>query len=157
MDYDAGGYRILVSGPETNFWATAHKSLVDVRLEVDAAKLGGPDENRLGLLCRQTGDEYYFFLITSDGYFGVGVFVGGAATLLGSPQMEFSDQILTGMAVNHLRADCSGQNLSLYVNGRHLVTVTDDRLAAGDVGLIAGTFASPGADIIFDNFQVLVP
>ena len=63
MDYDAAGYRMLVNSLNTNFWSTPHKNFADVRMEVDAGKLGGPDENRIGLLCRFTGDDYYFFLI----------------------------------------------------------------------------------------------
>ena len=29
--------------------------------------------------------------------------------------------------------------------------------ASGDVGLMAGTFGEPGADILFDNFYVYRP
>src|SRR5512143_2152684 len=52
MDYDGGGYRILVTTREANVWSTPHKEFGDVRLEVDAGKLGGPDANRIGLICR---------------------------------------------------------------------------------------------------------
>ena len=55
MDYDGGGYRILVNTLQANFWSTPHKDFSDVRMEVDAGKLGGPDENRIGLLCRSDG------------------------------------------------------------------------------------------------------
>ena len=67
MDYDGGGYRLLVNSLNTNFWSTPHKNFADVRLEVDAGKLGGPDENRIGLICRYTGSDYYFFIVSSDG------------------------------------------------------------------------------------------
>jgi hypothetical protein len=30
-------------------------------------------------------------------------------------------------------------------------------LKHGDVGLLAGTFAHPGVDVIFDNFVVMKP
>ena len=57
MDYDAAGYRMLINSLNTNFWSTPHKNFADVRMEVDAGKLGGPDENRIGLICRFTGDS----------------------------------------------------------------------------------------------------
>ena len=67
MDYDGSGYRFLVNALQANFWSTPGKSFRDVRLEVDVAKLSGPDENRIGLLCRFTEGNYYFFMVSSDG------------------------------------------------------------------------------------------
>lgn len=157
MDYDGGGYRLLVNSPNTNFWSTPHKDFADVRLEVDTGKLGGPDENRIGLICRYTGSDYYFFMVSSDGFYGVGLFSGGQAVLLGQNEMQSSDKIKTGLAVNHLRGDCSGDTLKLFVNGFELASVQDGTLKSGDVGLLAGTFSQQGVDVIFDNFVVLKP
>lgn len=157
MDYSASGYRILINALNTNFWSTPQQNFTDVRMEVDAGKLGGPDSNRIGLLCRMTGDAYYFFLISSDGFYGIGVFAGGNGVLLGQSEMLANGNIKTGMAVNHLRADCAGDTLTFYVNGFQIASVQDSTLTAGDVGLLAGTFDQPGADVIFDNFVVLKP
>jgi hypothetical protein len=157
MDYDAGGYRILVNALQANFWSTPHKDFSDVRIEADAGKLGGPDENRIGLICRSDGKTYYFFIISSDGYYGVGIFINGQAALLGQNQMQSSDKINIGTAINHLRADCNGDDLAFYVNGTKLTDVHDPTLQHGDVGLLAGTFAQPGVDIVFDNFIVIKP
>lgn len=158
MDYDAAGYRMLVNSLNTNFWSTPHKNFADVRMEVDVGKLGGPDENRIGLLCRFTGnDNYYFFLVSSDGFYGIGIFTAGQAVLLGQSEMQASDNIKKGVAVNHLRADCVGNTLTFYVNGFQLVSVQDPRLTSGDIGLLAGTFAQPNVDVIFDNFVALKP
>jgi len=157
MDYDSGGFRIVVNQVETNFWTSPRKSYADAQVEVDAAKLAGPDENRIGLICRRTGDRYYFFMVTSDGYYGIGLFSDGLASLLGQSQLEFNDRILTGMAVNHLSAECAGDRLSLEVNGVPLASVSDSSLTSGDVGLLAGTFGEGGTDIIFDNFIVRAP
>ncbi len=157
MDYDSGGYRILVNTPQANFWSTPHRDFVNVRLEVDAGKLAGPDQNRIGLICRSDGSNYYFFIVGSDGYYGLGVFKGGQATLLGQAMMQTSDAVRTGAAINHLRFDCNGDTLSAYVNGTHLTDATDATLRHGDVGLLAGTFDQTGVDIVFDNFVVLQP
>jgi len=71
--------------------------------------------------------------------------------------MEFSAAIPKGHVGVHLRADCVGNNLALFVNGQHLVTVQDDAFSDGDVGLLVGTFDTPGADLLFDNFVVYKP
>ena len=157
MDYDGGSYRILVNALQTNFWSTPHKDFADVRIEADAGKLAGPDENRIGLICRYNVSDYYFFIISSDGYFGLGIFTGGQANLLGQSEMQFSDKIHPGTAINHLRADCNGNTLTFYVNGSQLAQVRDTSLTHGDFGLLAGTFNKPGVDIVFDNFLVTKP
>ncbi len=157
MDYDGGAYRILVNSLQVNFWSTPHKDFSDVRIEVDAGKIAGPDENRIGLICRDTGNQYYFFVISSDGYYGIGIFTNGQTALLGQSEMQASDKIKTGIAINHLRADCDGDTLTLYVSGFQLAQVHDPNLKHGDVGLLAGTFTHPGVDIIFDNFVVMKP
>lgn len=157
MDYDAGGYRILVNALETNFWATPQKMFSDVRVEVDLGKLAGPDENRAGVVCRSNGSEYYFFILSSDGYYGLGRFSGGSAELIGQDAMKFSEAIHTGLAVNHLRADCVGSTLTFYVNSIQVAQAQDALLPSGDVGILAGTFETPGVDMVFDNFVALQP
>ncbi|MBI5352236.1 MAG: hypothetical protein HZB50_06320 [Chloroflexi bacterium] len=157
MDYDKGGYRLLVNAQNINFWSTPHKDFADVRMEVDSGKLGGPDENRIGLICRYSGSDYYFFMITSDGFYGIGIFAGGKAQLFGQSEMKADVSIKTGMAVNHLRADCVGDTLSFYINGFPVATAQDATLKSGDIGLLAGTFSQLGVDVVFDNFVVLKP
>jgi hypothetical protein len=157
MDYYAGGYRVLVNATQTNFWATPRRNFADVRVEVDTGKLAGPDENRIGLICRHNGKDYYFFIITSDGYYGMGLFKDGQATLLGQAEMLSSSNINTGVAVNHIRADCAGSTLTFFINGFQVSQVQDATLATGDVGVLAGTFGEPGVDVLFDNFVVLQP
>lgn len=157
MDYDNGAYRILVNALQANFWSTPHKDFSDVRLEVDAGKLAGPDENRMGLICRSDSASYYFFIVGSDGYYGLGLFRNHQATLLGQSTMQASTEIKTGAAVNHLRLDCAGAALTAYTNGVQLAQVQDSTLQHGDVGLLAGTFSLPGVDVVFDNFVALKP
>ncbi len=157
MDYDSGVYRFLVNDSHFNYWATPRKQFTDTRVEVDTAKLGGPDSNRAGIVCRLNGEQFYFFVISSDGYYAIGRTNGLESYLLGQDQMALSTSIKTGMAVNHLRADCVGSTLVFYVNGFPVAQVNDSTLASGEVGLLAGTFEEGGVDIIFDQFIVLQP
>ena len=155
-DYDQGGYRILVRQPKLNFWSTPKKNFGDVRLEVDVIKLNGPDENRMGLICRYQSGNYYFFIISNDGYYVIGKFIGGLTLLLGQNEMQLSDTIQAGK-MNHLRADCVGNTLTFYINFKEVASATDKDLANGDVGVLAGAFTQPGVDVLFDNFVVMQP
>lgn len=157
MDYDSGIYRFLVAAQNFNYWSTPKKRFTDTRVEVDTAKLGGPDSNRAGIVCRVNNDQFYFFVISSDGYYAVGRTNGLESYLLGQDQMMPSSNIHTGVAINHLRADCVGTTLTFYINGFPVSQVSDSTLASGDVGLIAGAFEEGGVDIIFDQFVVMQP
>jgi len=160
-DYDNGVYRIQVTTPEHVMFGTPGKDFKDTRIEVDTARIAGPDSNRAGLLCRfQTVNKtanFYFFIVTSDGFFGIGRTTGEQSVLLGMNELTQNPNIKTGLAINHLRADCQGNMLSFYVNGFLVGQTTDDTLTHGDVGLIAGTFKDGAVDVIFDQFIVLQP
>ena len=156
MDYDGGGYRMLIKKPDFNMWSTPEKNYGDVRIEADVSRLSGPYENRAGLMCRYQNGDYYFFLIGSDGYYAVGKFIGGQTLLLGQTTMQPSGFIQKD-AVNHLRADCIGDTLTFYINFNQVASVQDDDFANGDVGLLAGAFSEPGVDVLFDHFIVMQP
>lgn len=157
-DYADGVYRIFVNTINTDIWSNPGLDFGDVRVEVDATKVGGNDNNDFGVICRyQDSDNYYFFIASSDGYYGIGRFLGGKQELIGVESMPPSEVIKQGNATNHLRADCIGSKLSLYVNDEFLAQYEDTAFTSGDVGLIAGSLVSPGVDIHFDNFKVLKP
>ena len=157
-DYFEGGYRIHVLEPNTDAWAIPHLELDDVQIEVDVLKLGGPDDNVYGVLCRyRDSRNFYFFLISSDGYSGIGIYKDGRRRLLTDESLLPSDAVNRGEALNHIRADCDGHQLRLYVNGILVAETLASEWTDGDVGLIAGTYGQPGTEVLFDNFSVLEP
>lgn len=156
MDYFEGGYRILVQRPGLNFWSTPEKDYGDVRIEVDTLKLAGPDENRMGIMCRYQNGNYYFFIISNDGYYAIGKFIDGQTTLLGQTEMQPNGLIQPNM-INHLRADCIGSTLSFFINNTQITSVQDADLASGDIGVLAGSFSQPGVDVSFDHFVAMQP
>ena len=156
MDYDSDGFRILVRQPKLNYWSVPDKNFGDVRVEADATKLNGPDENRAGLICRYQGGDYYFFIISNDGFYAIGKFIGGQTLLLGQTEMRKSEFIQKD-AVNHLRADCVGNTLTFYVNFNQVASVQDSDFPNGGVGVLAGAFNEPGVDVLFQNFVVIQP
>jgi len=158
-DYVDDGYRIFVNKQDWYKWGNPGLNFTDVIIDVDAKKIAGPEENDYGVICRyKDEDNFYFFTIGSDGYYGVSRMSNGEESLVGMDQLEFNDTAINlGDASNHIRAKCVGDKLTLTVNGTVLADVKDANIASGDVGLIAGTYDEPGADILFDNFTVAQP
>jgi hypothetical protein len=157
-DYIDGTYQIAIHSAQTQAWSNPNLGVDDVRLEVDAASVSGSLDNAFGLICRyQDPGNYYFFLISGDGYAGIGLAKDGRRILLSGDAMLPEEAILQGYRTNHLRADCAGYRLAFYVNGVLIEEAQAAEWPDGDVGLVAATYAEPGIDIRFDNFTVLNP
>lgn len=165
-DYDGeGGYRIWVNETQFDVWATPYQNFSGpIAIEVDATKIGGPDDNDFGVICRYTEDttaqtfSFYYFIISSDGYAVIGRVLNSEQQWISSESMLASDAIRKGFATNTIRAVCAGSNLELFVNGTSVASVSDSSIPeGGDIGLMAGTFSEPGTDILFDNLTVSRP
>ncbi len=158
-DYYNNAYHIVVDDTNSDAWANPGKeSYTDLHIEVDATKNGGPDDNDFGIICRYTDvDQFYYGVISSDGYYGIMKMTSDGGALIGEDNLLQSDKIVQGTATNKIRFDCVGTTLTLYVNGSQLDQQTDSDYTAGNVGLIAGTFDTSGTDILFDNFFIYKP
>lgn len=156
--YQDGGYHVSVEPDYQSLWATTGCDFTDVRVEVDAHKLSGVDDNEYGVLCRYKDvDNFYGASISSDGFYGFLKIENGDFSYIDMDAMLPTDIIDQGSAINHIRLDCVGSTLTLYVNGEMIASATDEAFASGDVGIYAGTFGTPNIDILFDNFVARLP
>jgi hypothetical protein len=157
-DYGDGVYRIFVNTNNTDQWANPGLDFVDTIIEVEATKVGGPDDNDFGVICRyEDVENFYFFIISSDGYYAVAKVMDGVQELMGESEMMPNDAIKKGNGTNQIQVACDGSSLTLTVNDTLLISVSDSTFPSGDVGLLAGTFDEPGTEIHFDNFVVREP
>ena len=157
-NYKDGEYHIAVYEMTTDYFATAYKNIKDVHLEVDATKTSGTDDNNFGIICRYLNEKnFYLGQISSDGFLGIFKVKDGEYIQLGADFMQPSELINQGNATNQLRFDCVGKDLTLYVNGTKVMESQDTEFTSGDVGLLAGTFQTPGVHIAFDNFKAYEP
>ena len=160
MGYKDGAFQIYLTSTMTDLVAQAGQSLpADVIIEVDATNTGSTDNNDFGITCRMKDlDNFYFFEAASDGYAVIGMFQNNNMQYLSAESMVPVDDINAGSTLNHIRAECIGSSLKMYVNGKLVAEVTDTTFTSGgDVGLIAGSFDAGGIDIRFDNFVVTKP
>jgi serine/threonine protein kinase len=160
MDYAYGGYRIYLASTMTDIVSNTGTYLpADVNIDVDVTKEDGTDNNDFGVTCRmQDLNNFYFFEISSDGYAAIGMFLDNKMSYLSADTMQKVDGIASGIATNHIHAECYGSTLYLYANGYLVASALDSTfLGGGDVGLIAGSFDEGGVDILFDNYVVTQP
>jgi hypothetical protein len=161
VGYDSGEYRIIVKRENIlSFAALPVRQFDDVSIEADARLASGPSSSVFGLLCRATAESTlqtgYEFLITGAGQYGVVKVTGpnpGQEQVLGSEGT--SSAIHAGNATNHLRADCSGDHIVMFVNGQKVIDQHDSDFKAGQIGFAFGTLnGNSGFEVRFDNFVV---
>ncbi len=156
--YAQSEFRLWANVPNYQFWSVPELNFKDVLVHTRARKQAGPENNIYGVLCRyQDEDNYYAFVIGSDGYYGIFRTHEGQQVLINQDHMDFSEVIHQGQDVNEIQAICQGDQLTLIVNGTSLLQVQDSALTYGDVGLMIGSFSEPGVDILFDDFIVVKP
>jgi len=156
-----GVLSLTTSQPGQIWWTNPGRSFDDVIVTADVQHVSGPQDNAFGLICRyQSSENFYIFLISSDGFYAIGKYQSGdnqVEYLTGEGQYVASEAINQGPAQNTMRAGCVGNELTLTVNGELLATVTDPTFVTGDIGVGASTF-EPGALVVnFDNVRVLAP
>lgn len=159
VGYQADGMRFVVNKPNTDYFSLYKTAYPHGILDVDATNLNGPDNNFMGIVCRyQDVNNYYGFIISSDGYYGIIANVNGEHQVLPDGELFFNDEVInTGRDTNHLRVGCVQSALWLEVNGTYLLGLYDSTLEEGKVGMLAGALSEPGVDILFDNFSVIQP
>ncbi|MBI3761188.1 MAG: hypothetical protein HY260_04920 [Chloroflexi bacterium] len=165
-DYNGGGYRLRVTDDEGDREEVSGGQYKDVSVEVDATRVRGPSDGAFGIVCRNSDAGTFSFGISADGYYGIYKAQYGEDeedddewTLAESKR---GDAIKRGDNVtNHIRADCVGAKLTLYVNGQKMLEVEDPDYdpeydEAGDVGVFAaaGDSGKRGLEVIFKNFVV---
>lgn len=160
--YSGGEYLITVHQPGASAVAVPGAEFSDVSVQAEARLAQGSANNNLGLLCRyQDMDHFYGFLISSDGYYAiVRVDGGGSYRILSGDGTHLlpSDAIRTEPGtVNQLQALCAGDELTLYVNGRQLASVSDNLFTSGDIGFIVSTYEEAPTSVSFDNLVVQEP
>ncbi|MBI9048865.1 MAG: hypothetical protein JEZ00_05585 [Anaerolineaceae bacterium] len=157
MAYENDMYVVVDQDPQFYAYGYANKNFADTSIEVESTLLSGPMDVESGIICRSSYDNFYFGIVSIDGYYGIVKAIGDDFSLIQMDSMPANSAINQGNEMNKIRFDCIGNSLSLYVNGELLTSVTDDELTDGDIGFIVGTYDEGGAKFGFDNLVVTKP
>jgi hypothetical protein len=179
-----GVVRLDVGSANSNVYAPLRWHFTDFDFTVDAQATGGAESNGFGVIFRLTDlDNYYYFLIGSDGYYQLTRVQDGVAEEMS--QWIFSQAIRAGIGeTNTIRVVGVGDQFRFYVNdqpmamcipdnpdarstynditgecieGQMLETVTDASIPDGRLGVIATSLDEPDTVVEFDNAVVYSP
>jgi len=151
-----GKLTMILQEPNTDIISTNHIYYPNLELSVYVQMEHGSSDNLIGLVCRyQNDNNYYGFLISSDGYYGIVKKIQGNVELINSEMMQYSEFINKGDEKNHLAAICDGESLTFIVNNAELASIQDGNLAIGGNGLLIGSFKEPNDLVVsFDEFTL---
>ena len=151
--FEDGEYHILVKKAAWVSWGDTDTEFSDFSLEVEAHLVDGAGEGQYGLIFREEdGDNFYMFNISHNGMYKLRKQVDDEWQNI--IEWTESSHVRTGTSTNHLRVVCRGSEITMYVNGHYLDTVTDHSFSAGKLGVFAGTFNEPNFHVAFDNLIV---
>lgn len=157
-----GKLEVTTREPGQFWWSNPSLDPLDnVTISATTRKINGPDDNAFGLICRyQDPNNFYLFVISSDGYYAIGKVQSGINQIIyltGGGEYQFSETIQQGVQENTLRATCEGDQLTLTVNGILLDTAQDSTFSTGDIGVGLTAFDEGTAVVEFDDVRAVTP
>ena len=128
--------------------------LDEVRIEADIIHNNG--NGYYGFHCRETpSGTYYTIFITTDGYYGFGENRNDKLTIIESGRLPDLDPPIDPKGENHVRADCRGDTLTLYVNDVPIDRTTIPAWNIGYVGMMIGTRLEDNRlTVYYDNLVI---
>jgi tRNA A-37 threonylcarbamoyl transferase component Bud32 len=154
--YADGAYRATSQQPDTLHWASPDGSFADTSVTVEAVLAAGGGESYFGLLCRiQDAANFYYLVVRPDGYFTIGKYQDGQFNALLPEGWTYSRDLEASGEIYQLRADCTGDNLSLYLGEVKLGQAQDSAFTSGHLGLaLAAIGKAQSLEVVFDDFIV---
>lgn len=130
-----------------------------VRIDTDIVAINPELLGYSGVLCKgnKVGSkwtEFYRILINTNGSAEIDYYNNNQEprfTVLGF--IKHHRAINTGDQLNHLRAECVGSEINLWVNGQHVLSVEDTSIKGGMVGYSVVSDAEPDFQVRFDNYR----
>jgi hypothetical protein len=159
LEYKDGGYRVYNNLLGDMVWSIRQIERSDVLIQADASILAGPQDGYFGLICRYSDENNFYALVAGkDGFYGIAKVERGEFAFLEKGYLpEHLASRMIGSEEHRIGAECSGESLSLFIDGYQAVQVQDETFSTGYFGLLSGTVLNPGMDVLFDNFAVYAP
>jgi hypothetical protein len=160
VEYANDTLQMIVYTPHWFVWSTPNaEDYQNIHMEVTVINNDTDSTTAFGLMCNQqeVHDNFYYFAVTPAGQYAIAKASQGQKDvfLTNEDQWATSELIPQEAPSYSVGADCSGNTLTLYVNGQEIASVSDSSYISGRVALF--TFSgeeSTKTDVSFDDFLI---
>ncbi len=151
---DDGSYYIKTKKRNSSRGLSILITASDVIIKTYAKQVDETDDGYFGVVCRDSDQGNYFFHVYENGFYEVGKYSNGSRKIFKSGKLSNSHNLGSTTAIV---GECVGPNLSLRVNDKLLVYVSDDSLTTGNVGILSGAGDSGENTVKFLSVLVTKP
>lgn len=159
LGYVKGGYRMFIDSDGGQVTWLNNLNYKDINISADIKYVAGPDDGQFGVSCRvKENSGFYAFEFSPNGWYAIKKYITennkSISDVLAEGKMDTSN--FSKDVIYHLRGDCVGHTLTLYMNDEALLQVIDTSYSSGSIGLGASTGPSgdTGVDVLFSDYAV---
>ena len=155
-DYGAGQININIYNSDMLTITTPRKNFSDVMIETTVDTSGTDSETWFGIVCNYKDPQnLYLAAIKSYGYYSILELKDNQwKWLTGGGAPAYSQRIAVDATSYKLGLLCFQNVLTLWVDGVHIISLTNATSSSGDVGLTAWTEGQSKTKVRFDDFKV---
>ncbi|MBW7884608.1 MAG: SH3 domain-containing protein [Caldilineaceae bacterium] len=171
-DYDGGvvgygdGYYFITADLEDEvMWGEAGRWFSGIAVEFDVTAVRGPENDLVGygMKCGIPGDDRevqgYGVFVSADGEYALFRIIKKPEGEIGNnyePLVDWtaSAAIKQGYVTNHLRIECTGNALVLYINDELVDVAQVEGEIEGDIALAAVSFTEETAEVHFEDLVI---
>jgi hypothetical protein len=162
ITYRGDALNVQVFKPEYFVWTRPNSDTYrDVHIEATMVNnTGSDDQTAFGFICDQqtdNSDNFYYFAVTPTGDYAIARAVKDKddVVLSNNNKWATSDLIAKNAASYRVAADCAEGQLTLYVDGNQIASVSDSTYTEGSVGLLVWSDTdATKTDALIDDFRL---
>jgi len=158
VEYANDALQMIVYTTNYFVWSTPDDAdYENIHMEVTVNNNGTDPTTAFGIMCHQqvTDSAFYYVAMTPAGEYAIAKAAVAQTDvfLTNNDEWATSDQITTDAASYRVGADCGNGNITLYVDGKQIATVSDTSYTKGGVALFAWSGEeATSTNITFDDF-----
>jgi hypothetical protein len=161
VEYASEALQMIVFTKNHFTWSTPDdQDYQNVHMEVTVINNDTDSTTAFGLMCNQQAGEdnsFYYFAMTPAGEYAIAKAQAGQIDvfLTNNDEWASSDLIMKNAPSYRVGADCGHGNLTLYVDGQQIASVSDSSYTNGGVAVFTWSGEEvASANVSFDDFAM---
>jgi hypothetical protein len=161
VEYASEALQMIVFTKNHFIWSTPdNEDYQNVHMEVTVINNDTDSTTAFGLMCNQQAGEdnsFYYFAMTPAGEYAIAKAAAGQTDvfLTNNDEWASSDLISKNASSYRVGADCGHGNLTLYVDGQQIASISDSTYTGGGVAIFTWSGEEvASANVSFDDFAM---